>query len=255
MNNVMKKIKSAKHISFFVLILLAFTYVAEFRYYINENIYSAFDLGNLGEIGKKLSVSVLVAVFCVLGWALGMLTGFLTRKKNIRVTTLYWLSGMFAIVALFFTPYNLQLLMSDTILQNIAMIACIAHIVFILVDMWIFAWALCVGSKNIYLQSSREAFIIIPSVGIIAMVLSYLTSAFTWSFSISTSIYAVILTLINIVDSFFDKDETCLLCQDAEKTKTDCIKSWSINGILTLIFLVVLIGTYFITENNIVISY
>lgn len=251
MNNAISKLKKAKYISLLALMLLIFSYAAQFRYYINANIYAAFNLGNLGPIGQKLNVSILVAVFCALGWAIGLLTAFLTRKKDINAVTLYWLAGMFAIVALFFTPYNLQLLMPDTILQNIAMIACIAHIVFIFADMWIFAWAFCQGCKDLYSQGKNEAFVLIPSAAVAAMILSYFASAYMWSFSICVSVYGTVLTAINVLHAAFDKNDNC----NMEITSTDNIKILTLTGAVTLILMTVIAGAYFITENNIAISY
>lgn len=107
MTSKLDSLKNGKHISFLLLASITFTYLSSFRLYINENIYKAFDLSNIGPIGRKLNVSVIIAVVMVLGWILGTITARFTSKKIKNNTTLYWMSSLFAIVALMFTPYNL----------------------------------------------------------------------------------------------------------------------------------------------------
>lgn len=252
MSTIVKKCKEVKYLSLFLLTCMAFTFAAEFRYYVNQNIYAAFNLGNLGAFGANLSVSVLIAVFAALGWAAGIFTAWLTRKKQIGAVTLYWLSGMFAIVALFFTPYNLQLLMPSTIMQNIAMIACIAHIVFILVDMWLFAWAICVGSQALCLQG-QKGLIIQSAIAVVATILAYLAVSLSWSFSICVAVYGGMLIVINILHAAFpEPDSVC--CDDAEAVVPNDKVLWIARAVVTGLMLAVLIGAYYITESHIAIA-
>lgn len=250
MKKTIDMFKKGKYISLLTVLCLAFSFAANFRYYINESVYAAFNLGNLGAFGQKLQVSVLVAVFAALGWAAGLLTAFLTRKKRADAVTLYWISGMFAIVALFFTPYNLQLLMPSTIMQNIAMIACIAHIVFILIDMWMFSCAFCVGSADAYGQSAKSGIVTICVAAVIATVLAYVSVASKWSFVVQTAVYGSILTALNVLHAAFPEKE------NVTSAETVCVRSGVKTGAFaaaTLLFAAVLIGAYFITEKFIAI--
>lgn len=251
MNEVLNNLKKGKYVSFFTLICLAFSYASNFRYYINENVYAAFDLSNLGEFGKALKVSVLVVVCAALGWAIGFLTAFLTGKKKINVVTLYWLSGMFAIVALFFTPYNLQLLMPATIMQNIAMIACIAHVAFILVDVWLFSWAIFVGSREVCAAGGRTGVVAIAASAIVACVLAYVSIVCKWSFVIQVSVYGGIIIFINILNAAFSDKMS-----EEKKCELRCCDKMmvAVAAVETALFLAVLIGVYFITENQIAIG-
>lgn len=237
------------------LMLMIFSYAAQFRYYINSDIYSAFNLGNLGEFGQKLNVSLLVAVFCTLGWTAGLITAFLFRKKNVNTVLLYLFSGLFAITALLFTPYNLQLLMPDTILQNIAMILCIAHIVFIFADMWLFSFTFCSGCKDLYLKSENEAFVIVPTIAVIAVILSYFANAYMWSFSICIAIYSTTLVVINLLHSVFSFESGKKSIEYPMPTKYDLIKLLMLTGCVTLLLVTLITGAHFITENNIAINY
>lgn len=83
-------------ISFILLASITFIYLSSFRLYINENIYKAFDLSNISPIGKKLNVSVIIAVVIILVWILGNITARFTSKKIKNNTTLYLLSALFA---------------------------------------------------------------------------------------------------------------------------------------------------------------
>lgn len=246
-------LKRGKYISLLTLLCMAFAYIADFRYYINESIYAAFNLGNLGEFGTKLIVSVLVAVFAAVGWAVGLLTAFLTRKKQVRAVTLYWLSGLFAIVALFFAPYNLQLLMPSTIMQNIAMIACIAHIVFILVDMWLFAWAICTGCIEVCKQSGIKGVVCISVFAIVATVLGFVSAACRWSFVIQTAVYGSVLAFFNVLNAAFEDGKEA---EENSHVEVRCRKAYvyAVLIAITVLLIVVLIGTYFMTEQHIAIA-
>lgn len=249
MNTTLNTFRKGKFLSFLTLLCVAFSFVSGFRYYINESVYAAFDLGNLGEFGKELKVSVLVAVFAALGWAIGLLAAFLTEKKKINAVTLYWLSGLFAIVALFFNPYNLQLLMPDTIMQNIAMIACIAHVVFILVDAFVFAWAVSAGSKEVLLAvKGKIGIAVVISSAAVATVFAFVSLVFKWSFVIQTAVCGGILTAVNVLHAAFPEKES-EVGADAEATRTYSRIGMVAVAVVTLLFAAVLIGAYFITEN------
>lgn len=250
MNRILENVRRGQYVSLFAVLSLTFYYAADFRYYVNRSVYSAFDLGNLGAFGQKLRVSVLIAVFAALGWAIGVLTAFLTRKKRINSVTLYWLAGLFAIVALLFTPYNLQLLMPSEIMQNIAMISCIAHIVFVFADMWIFAWTFCVGVIRACAQSGRYYAALISSIAVVAAVLAYLSIALGWSFVALTSVYGCVLAALNILHAAFPERTT----QDENAKTSVCPRVTAVTVLsVSLLFAAVLIGACFITENLIAI--
>lgn len=213
---------------------------SDFRYYIYENIYKSFNLGNLGAIGAELNVSVLVAVLAAAGWVAGMLTAVFTRNKAVSGTLPYWLAGMFAVVALLFTPYNLQLLMPTQIMQNIAMIGCIAHIVFMFADMWVFAWALC---RGIYSAMSSETGAQSAALAVIvAAVLALLTVIFKWHFAICIAVYAGVLVALNTVRAVTDgKVYNQVASCNITRFSVAC-------AAVTLLFVAVLAASYFVTE-------
>lgn len=254
MKTLLNDLKKAKYISLMTLVCMTFTFAADFRYYINQSVYAAFNLGNLGAFGTKLYVSVLVAVFAAIGWGAGMLTAFLARKKKVNAVTLYWLSGMFAVVMLFFTPYNLQLLMSATIMQNIVMIDCIAHIVFILVDMWLFAWTLCAGSRDVLMQKEKYGIAIISVVAAVATALAFASIACKWSFVIQTAVYGSILTALNVVHAAFPEREEGEEIKEISCAGSSGRKEFIVAAAVTILFIAVLVGAYFITEQYIAIA-
>lgn len=254
MKTLLNDLKKAKYISLLILVCMTFTFAADFRYYINQSVYAAFNLGNLGAFGTKLYVSVLVAVFAAIGWGAGMLTAFLTRKKKVNAVTLYWLSGMFAVVMLFFTPYNLQLLMSATIMQNIVMIDCIAHIVFILVDMWLFAWALCAGSRDVLMRKEKYGIAIISVVAAVATALAFASIACKWSFVIQTAVYGSILTALNVFHAAFPEREEGEEIKEISCAGSSGRKELIVAAAVTILFIAVLVGAYFITEQYIAIA-
>lgn len=254
MKRLLNDLKKAKYISLMILVCMTFTFAADFRYYINQSVYAAFNLGNLGAFGTKLYVSVLVAVFAAIGWGAGMLTAFLTRKKKVNAVTLYWLSGMFAVVMLFFTPYNLQLLMSATIMQNIVMIDCIAHIVFILVDMWLFAWVLCAGSRDVLMRKEKYGIAIISVVAAVATALAFASIACKWSFVIQTAVYGSILTALNVFHAAFPEREEGEEIKEISCAGSSGRKELIVAAAVTILFIAVLVGAYFITEQYIAIA-
>lgn len=249
MKRYLENLRRGKYFSLLALLCLAFVYASSFRFYVNESVYAAFDLGNLGEFGKKLDVSVLIAVLAALGWAGGLLTAYLTRKKRVGAVTLYWLAGMFAIVALFFTPYNLQLLMPSTVMQNIAMILCIAHILFVFVDMWLFAWAFFAGSKDVCGQCGRYGAIVVTAFAVVAAVLAYLSITFKWSFVVQSAVYGCTLTAVNVLHAAFPESDDGVSAPESRDVRI----SAAMTAVVTVVFAAVLAGAYFITENLIAI--
>lgn len=243
MKNIFVRLKRGGYVSYLLTALTAFLYAAQFRYYINSDIYKAFDLGNLGAFGADLSVSVLVAVLAAVGWAGGAATAFFTRKKGLRSGTAYWIAGMFALVALLFTPYNLQLLMPTTNQQNISMICCIANIVFMLVDMWVFSFALLRGGARLAESEGLAGAVYACCAAAVATAPAFAAVAAEWPFAVCVGIYAALLTVLSTVKLFFPEEECA--CDVAGG------RTYAVSGIVTALFVAVLAGAYFITEAHI----
>lgn len=250
MNKTFGKLRTGKYLSFLAVLCLAFCYAANFRYYVNQSVYAAFDLRNLGEFGQKLHVSVLIAALAAIGWAAGLVTAYLSRKKKANAVTLYWLSGLFAIVALFFTPYNLQLLMPSTVMQNIATVACIAHFVFVAVDMWMFAWAFSVGYEDVCAQSGSCGEISVIITAIIAAVLAFVSMAYRWSFVLQTSVYGGALAALNVLHAAFPESRTQKTAKDVPEDAR--LKALAYTAVAVLLA-AVMVCAYFVTEKEIAI--
>lgn len=198
-NNIVK----GKYGSFLATSLLLFAYLMDARYYLYENIYKAFQLGNLGPVGARLQVSILMPVLMALGVLTGWLLSFLFRKKTSGRTliVLYTLCALFAIVFLFFTPYHLQLLMPSQIMQNLAMINCIAVMVFAAVDAALFSWAVFSHLTVMKKQGGRLGGIVLLVCAVLAFGAGSLLMEARGSFPIYVGLYAGILIIINSLHS------------------------------------------------------
>ena len=229
MKNIFVRLKRGGYVSYLLTALTAFLYAAQFRYYINSDIYKAFDLGNLGAFGADLSVSVLVAVLAAVGWAGGAATAFFTRKKGLRSGTAYWIAGMFALVALLFTPYDLQLLMPTTNQQ--------------IIDMWAFSFALLRGGARLAESEGFAGAVYACCAAAVATALAFAAVAAEWPFAVCVGIYAALLTVLSAVKLFFPEEECA--CDVAGG------RTYAVSGIVTALFGAVLAGAYFITEAHI----
>ena len=177
------------------------------------------------------------------GWAGGAATAFFTRKKGLRSGTAYWIAGMFALVALLFTPYNLQLLMPTTNQQNISMICCIANIVFMLFDMWAFSFALLRGGARLAESEGLAGAVYACCAAAVATAPAFAAVAAKWPFAVCVGIYAALLTVLSAVKLFFPEEECS--CDVAGG------RAYAVSGIVTALFVAVLAGAYFITEAHI----
>lgn len=251
-------LRNKKYMSFALTAILLFAYAVCMRFYINQNIYKAFNLGNLGEIGQKLFVSTIMAVVSAIGFGLGFLLSFLTKKKASaqRTNILYSLSSVFTVIMLLFTPYNIQLLMPDQILQNIAMINCIALIFFSFVDICLLSWTLnsqiCLWSKNLVADVFSKSDISVCScIAVLSLALAVIVLALKGSVETLFAVIASLLLILNIADGIaprpsFQEDGQKPLAY-FRKTSVVCY------AVLAATFIVSIIIGYYITESLIAI--
>lgn len=241
--NIYKTIKDGKYISLVSALLLFTTFLTGLRYYINQNIYKAFNLGNLGAFGAKLEVSVIVLIFMGVGYLLGVGLYYLTRKhiKPRTCVTLYSVSGLFAIIILLIQPYNLQLMMSGVNQQNLVMINCIAIIVFGAIETTLLSWALNVHIFSFSQGIKRVDIIYLVCAVAFAIVIALISVAFEFSFAICVAVYASVLLGVNILHSFVVDKE--IMTNQA----TQSIFTWIQVGMCALVVVLLLCG-YFIVE-------
>lgn len=248
--NISNRIKTGKYISILSALLLFMTFLTGVRYYINQNIFKSFNLGNLGAFGTKLEVSVIVLIFMGLGCILGFGLYYLTRKRINQRTcvTLYSVSGLFAIIILLIQPYNLQLMLPAVNQQNIAMINCIAIIVFGAVETLLLSWALNVHIARLSQNFTRIDLVYFVCVVVIATLTALLCVGYGISFAICVAVYASVLLGVNILHSFVvDKDAIKQECKINNNT-------WIAHGCLYVVAVVLLLCGYFIVEPMIAIG-
>lgn len=248
--NISNRIKTGKYISILSALLLFMTFLTGLRYYINQNIFKSFNLGNLGTFGTKLEVSVIVLIFMGLGCILGFGLYYLTRKriKQRTCVTLYSVSGLFAIIILLIQPYNLQLMLPGVNQQNIAMINCIAIIVFGAVETLLLSWSLNVHILRLSQNITSIDLIYLVCIVVIATLTALLCVGYGISFAICVAVYASVLLGVNILHSFVvDKDAIKQACKINNIT-------WIVHGCLYALVAVLLLCSYFIVEPMIAIG-
>lgn len=247
--NIYKTIKDGKYISLVSALLLFTTFLTGLRFYINQNIYKAFNLGNLGAFGTKLELSEIVPVFMGVGFLLGVGLYYLTRKhiKPRTSVTLYSVSGLFAIIILLIQPYNLQLMLSGVNQQNLVMINCIAIIVFGAIETTLLSWAFNVHIFSFSQGIKRADIIYMVCAVAFAIVIALISVAYAFSFAICVAVYASVLLGVNILHSFVVDKETMT------NQATQSIFTWIQVGTCALVVVLLICG-YFIVEPMIAIA-
>lgn len=243
MKNMLKALKKNRYISLFLIFMILFTYLSGLRLYIYENINKSFTLIRLG--AEWIDISALASILLALGVVVGAVIALFIRKKiSMNLTTmLYALSGLFAIVLLFFTPYNLQLLMPATNLQNITSINLIAVLFFSTIDVALFT--LVLGTHILFNIWDITGTIVLAMSIIISVIISMLATVFVWSFIVCIGVYASILLLINTVNSVCSVQDVSQCCESKQKHII------IIGGMFAIAVLTVLISAYFIVNNAI----
>lgn len=242
MKKLNKEMKNQKPISFLLTGLLLFTFLAGVRLYLFENIYKAYNLGNLGGVGAKLNVSVIVAGFLAISVIIGLVLSLLTKNKlrENSSATFCFISGLATIVFLFFTPYNLQLVLPTQIMQNLAMINCIAVMVFSLVVSSIFVYTIVIQIIQLC-QSNKKSFLVLLGVSVFAcLVISMLTVSLNWSFSILANFYAWCLLIISLADILWSKSNQSITVVYNSKAKI------TLTGFVVVSFFIIAIGCYIV---------
>lgn len=153
----------------------------------------------------------------------------------------YGLAGMFAVVMLLFNPYNLQLLMPASNMQNVSMINCIALMVFGLIDVALFS---LVFNLQVIKSANRDGVIGLVMVGVavaFGVLFSMLTVALRWSLVITLQVYGWLLVGINVLHSIFVKNEEN---ETLALNKTNLITI----GVIAVVVIALLIAGFYITK-------
>lgn len=210
MKQFMHRLRSEKLISLAAALLTTFTFLTAFRYYINDNVYKAFTLGNLGQFGSGLYVSVIVPVLLAVGFLVGFLLWFLTKRKlKPRASvTLYAISGLFAIVILLIQPYNLQLLLPAVNQQTVVMVNFIALAVFGAIELALLTWGILFHIAELRKVMSAKILVSIGCLCAFAVVISLITAALKWPFAVCVAVYASVLCGVNALHSLIYEKES-----------------------------------------------
>lgn len=244
MKRFILRLRSEKVLSLTAALLTTFTFLTAFRYYVNENVYKAFTLGNLGQFGNGLFVSVIVPVLLAVGFLVGFLSWFFTKKKlKPRASvTIYAISGLFAIVILLIQPYNLQLLLPAVNQQTVVMVNFIAIAVFGAVELALLTWGILFHLAELRKLMNARILVSIVCICAFAVVISLLTAALKWPFAVCLAIYASVLCGVNIVHSLFYEKESSFAEYKAYR--------WSMiaPAIFAFLIAILLICGYYIVE-------
>lgn len=233
-----------KYLSMFLTCSIFFTFLTDTRNYIFQNIYKAYNLGNLGAFGAKLDVAMITVLLLAIGVVVGaLLSKLIIKKPDKKITPfLFAMSGLFALAFLFFTPYNLQLAFPNQVLQNLVMIDCIALMVFSALN--IAFLTLTINTTAHIIDFGTGESIVIMSA---AFVLGMITNIFNLSFPIVVGTQAVALSVINVIH--------CFTYQYNGKT-SQSRKGLKVVGLIMLLLIIAaLLSGYFITKSCIAIDW
>lgn len=250
MKNILNTFKNGKYLSLTLLIAMLCSYLTTFRYYIYENVYKAYALGSLGPFGSKLSVSIIVVVFLALGFALGAGGAILFNKKanNRAMVWGYGLTGFLAVVMLLFNPYNLQLLMPSSNMQNIAMINCIALMVFGLIDVAVFSLIINLQIMKIVNSDGLIGLITLGAAVAFGILFSVLTVALKWSLVICLQAYGWMLVGINVLHAVFVKNEENEGGETINLFKANLKTNIIVMSVLLVVVIALLITGFYVTK-------
>lgn len=247
MKKLFHVLKNRRYISLLSAFLLLFTYLAATRSYIYENINKSLYFIQTGS--PNVSVGATVTGTLVAAAVLGVILCWLLRDKFTERSTivLYLISAFFAIVLLFFTPYNLSLSSPETNGQNIATICMILVIFLSCVGVILFTMAIGSHFAEYFKDGSFAPQIAAFICAAIAVVLSLLAAEFTWSFTICTAVYAGVLFAVNIVNCFIQKKG-----DEYTDAPVRDYKIYIVCGVIILLALGVAIGGHFFSDPAII---
>ena len=243
MKKVFQVLKNRRYISLLSEFLLLFTYLAATRSYIYENINKSLVFGQTGT--PDISVGATVTGTLVAAAVLGVIICWFARDKFTERTTinLYIIAAFWAIVLLFFTPYNLSLLSPSTNGQNISTINLIVVIFLAAVGVILFTVAIGSHFAEYFRDGSFAPLVAAFICASVAVVLSLLAAEFTWSFTICTAVYAAVLLAVNMVNSFIQKKG-----DEYTDAPVRDYKIYIVCAIIILLALGVAVGGHFLSE-------
>ena len=236
MNKLLVSLKNNKYISLFFAFMLSFAYMSGTRKYIYDNCTKiiSFERMGAGWFNLSIGITVLMAVAACIGVAIM----FLFRKKiNMNhVIFGYGLASIISILALIFTPYNLQLLSPNTHSDAFATITLYAAMVFGLITTVILSISI---SSHVLLAIKEEKIIATIIVGIsiaFSTLFAILTIVFNWSLQIYLGVLTLLLIIFNVINAVTKSE------RENNISVNDATINWIYVGISIAIAIVVIIA-------------
>lgn len=243
MKKVFQVLKNRRYISLLSAFLLLFTYLAATRSYIYENINKSLVFGQTGT--PDISVGATVTGTLVAAAVLGVIICWFARDKFTERTTinLYIIAAFWAIVLLFFTPYNLSLLSPTTNGQNIATINLIVVVFLGAAEVCLLTVSIGSHFAEYFKDGSLAPLVAAFICAAISVVLSLLAAEFTWNFVVCTAVYAGVLLTVNIVNGFIQKSG-----DEFTDAPVHDYKIYIVCAVIILLALGVAVGGHFLCE-------
>lgn len=237
MKKILVSLKNNKYISLFFAFMLTFAYMGGTRKYIYDNCSKIFSFERMGSAWFNLSAGIAVLMAVAVG--LGVALMYLFRKK-IRMNHVifgYGLAGVISILALIFTPYNLQLLSPTTHMDAFATVSLFAVMFFGLLITVILGASI---SAHVLLAIKEEKLVALIVVGVsvvFATIFALLTVVLDWSLQIYLGTLTLLLIIFNIVNALTKSE------RENNISVNEATINWVYVGIAITIFVVAMIAT------------
>lgn len=234
--NILKS-KWDTHLAFATLVFTLSVYVANFRYYLYNDITKAFNLMQMGGGGDKISLSVIFPVIIVLGIIGGTLMAFFLRRRITAyvTSTLTFVTSLLLILTLFINPYMFQLLIYNVNQQNIWVICTLVLMLMCLLNG--IGLSVTIGTHILNIIGSNDTKEIIFGIAssILSIIPAFIIVGIEASFTAAVGTLAVILLLTS--------SYSLVIKRDALYTKSDKSLSLTIRLALPVIICLIIILT------------
>lgn len=236
MKKVLDNLSKNKYISLFMATLLAFAYMGGARKYIYDNCSKILDFARMGTPWFNLSSGM--AVLMVIAVCVGVAVTFLLRKKITMdwIFVGYIVAGIFSILTLIITPYNLQLLSPSTHMDAFATLTLIVALVFSLVVVALLSASISAHIVIVLSQDNIIATIVSSSVIVISSIFASLSVAYAWSLQI----YFIVLTALLIV--LYVPNVFCKKANDEQFVLANAKMDWIYISIVLVIAVLAIIS-------------
>lgn len=225
MDKLYEKFNKYRFVSTLFLLLLSFTFFMGFRYYIYENISKSLTLGQLGEFGSKITITLANSLLLSIGALFGGVLGYLMRKKisSSFVNTMMFISSLLCFMTLFINPYNIQLITAQN-LQNIVTISTIGMFVFGFINATLLVYTITINIVSLKSEVNAVNLVGYSICGIIAVVLAFISLYFKMSIMNLLAIYSICLIVLSITKKLTNSDVVIYNEQSTFKLgKTICV--------------------------------